>query len=74
MQLPANTWIVFPSPVYAAQFRTLTINESRQGPNLTTVILDKPVVVVSEAWIAERNEAVIRLSEQIDTAKARNGK
>jgi len=71
MQLKPGTWIVFSSKADADSFRAVAVNETTAGPNQTTVILSKPIDVVSDAYLYNRTAAELQLHQKIDELETR---
>lgn len=70
LRLPAACWIVFSSKSDAEAFRAVAVNETKPGPNATTLITTKELEVVSTSYIENRDETEVQLNKMIDTQKA----
>ncbi|HEY4360327.1 MAG TPA: hypothetical protein VGN17_05140 [Bryobacteraceae bacterium] len=71
MQLPAGSWIVFPSVADAQAFRAVAINETKDGPTKTTVVLTAPMCLASTAYMVARDKVELQLHQQIDENKTK---
>ena len=65
LQLPAGAVIVLPTQQAAAQVRAVAINEIDPFASGDTITLRTPLLLVSPAYIAERDARELQLHELI---------
>jgi hypothetical protein len=68
ISVPAGTAIFFRDAAAAEQFQAVFVNECSRKEKMVT--LTEPLKICSFAWVADRDDAVIKLSTELEKLRA----